>query len=207
MPSWDVFHSERLEVLRGLSPEEVRAALAAGSIRDDDLVRPAGSAEPWSRLGDQPGLLGPPPVVEADEDLATRDQDAGTFPPVRLPEEMAGPHPEAPGSPPTASPPGERSVYDLDQFAPDDSDDFDSPSDNPAAQGSTRTDHDALARARTSKTAHTSNSTRSSRTTTNRADEAPDTLEGRGSESLRALLDDDDRDDLGPTPATASAHR
>ena len=37
MSLWDVFHSDRLELARGLSADEVRAGLADGSIRDDDL--------------------------------------------------------------------------------------------------------------------------------------------------------------------------
>ena len=56
MASWDVFHAESLELERGLSTDAVRAAKAAGALRDDDLVRPAGTAAAWSRLGDLPEL-------------------------------------------------------------------------------------------------------------------------------------------------------
>jgi biopolymer transport protein ExbD len=56
LASWDVFHAESLELERGLSPDAVRAAMAAGALRDDDLVRPAGTTVAWSRLGDLPEL-------------------------------------------------------------------------------------------------------------------------------------------------------
>jgi biopolymer transport protein ExbD len=55
--TWDVFLSERLELRRGLSGEEIRAAMARGELRDDDLVRPAGSSEPWAPLADLPALM------------------------------------------------------------------------------------------------------------------------------------------------------
>lgn len=71
MDSWDVFHSDRLEMDRGLSTADVRAAFARGDLRDDDLIRPAGTTVPWARLGDMPALLEsepepmPPPPVNA----------------------------------------------------------------------------------------------------------------------------------------------
>lgn len=64
MDSWDVFHSERLEVDRGLSTAQVRAALAAGDLHDDDLIRPAGTTIPWARLSDMPALFEPEPEPE-----------------------------------------------------------------------------------------------------------------------------------------------
>jgi biopolymer transport protein ExbD len=54
--AWDVFHAETLELQRGLSTAAVRAALTGGSIRDDDLVRPAGTTSTWTRLADIPEL-------------------------------------------------------------------------------------------------------------------------------------------------------
>lgn len=57
MASWDVFHSDRLEVEQGLSTSAVRAAIARGKIRADDMVRPANSPAPWKRVGDMPDLL------------------------------------------------------------------------------------------------------------------------------------------------------
>ncbi|MGP0063872.1 MAG: ExbD/TolR family protein [Isosphaeraceae bacterium] len=66
--SWDVFHAESLELERGLSTSAVRAALAGGALRDDDLVRPAGTAAAWTRLADIPELSAhdnsPPGVPE-----------------------------------------------------------------------------------------------------------------------------------------------
>src|SRR4051794_25545810 len=56
---WDVFHADRLELERGLSGDAIRAALARGELRDDDLARPAGTAIPWARLADLPELLSP----------------------------------------------------------------------------------------------------------------------------------------------------
>jgi biopolymer transport protein ExbD len=56
LAKWDVFHSDRLEVQRGLSSAEVRQALASGDLRDDDLIRPAGSSVPWGSLLDSPAL-------------------------------------------------------------------------------------------------------------------------------------------------------
>ena len=54
--AWDVFHAETLELQRGLSTAGVRAALKDGSIRDDDLVRPAGTTSTWTRLAEIPEL-------------------------------------------------------------------------------------------------------------------------------------------------------
>ncbi|MDR3636829.1 MAG: biopolymer transporter ExbD [Isosphaeraceae bacterium] len=62
MDSWDVFHSDRLEVERGLSTGEVRAAVARGDLHDDDLIRPGGTSVPWARLSDMPALLEPEPA-------------------------------------------------------------------------------------------------------------------------------------------------
>ena len=60
LANWDIFHSDRLEVEREISTEVVRAGLADGSIREDDLVRPSGVAAPWTRLGDRPLLFAEP---------------------------------------------------------------------------------------------------------------------------------------------------
>jgi biopolymer transport protein ExbD len=53
----DIFHSDRLEVERNLSDDALRAGLASGEIREDDLVRPAGTTAPWARIGDRPDLF------------------------------------------------------------------------------------------------------------------------------------------------------
>ncbi len=57
MTTWDVFHSERLEIERGLATDAIRAALAAGRLRDDDLVRPTGSNIPWTAIADVAELV------------------------------------------------------------------------------------------------------------------------------------------------------
>ena len=67
MPSWDVFHSDRLELARGLSAEEVRAGLASGTIRDDDLARPSGTSDPWARVAEVPELIAPPAAAPPPE--------------------------------------------------------------------------------------------------------------------------------------------
>lgn len=82
MASWDVFHADRLEVERSLDTAAVRQALARGDLRDDDLVRPAGTTVPWTRLADLPDLLetelehepAAPPSAEPEHEPA-RDDD------------------------------------------------------------------------------------------------------------------------------------
>jgi biopolymer transport protein ExbD len=66
LATWDVFHGGRLEVERSLTTEAVRAALARGDLRDDDLIRPSGTAVAWQRLGDLPDLLAAPAPDPAD---------------------------------------------------------------------------------------------------------------------------------------------
>jgi biopolymer transport protein ExbD len=61
---WDVFHSDRLELERGLDDARLRDALARGDLTEDDLIRPAGSSTPWERLGDRPDL--PAPAAEPE---------------------------------------------------------------------------------------------------------------------------------------------
>ena len=71
---WDVFHSDRLEVERSLTTDAVRAALARGDLRPDDLIRPAGTT-PWTRLADLPALTDPRPrAVDAQARPAHRPQ-------------------------------------------------------------------------------------------------------------------------------------
>lgn len=72
MAAWDIFHADRLELVRGLSAERVAAGLASGAIRDDDLARPSGTNTPWARIADLPELLSPsepaaPPKPAFDE--------------------------------------------------------------------------------------------------------------------------------------------
>lgn len=110
MASWDVFHADSLELERGLSSTAIRAALAGGALRDDDLVRPAGSTAAWARLGDFPELMtsdeaAPPPVVEAPEPAPSLprevDRRGGPTPPtIGAPERIrAGRAEPAPSRP------------------------------------------------------------------------------------------------------------
>jgi biopolymer transport protein ExbD len=74
---WDLFHVERMELERGLSGHQIRHARARGELRDDDLVRPAGSTVPWSRLDEIPELLAAPaaePPRQPGPDQAAVDQ-------------------------------------------------------------------------------------------------------------------------------------
>lgn len=92
MATWDVFHSDRLEVERGLDDASVRAALARGDLTEDDLIRPAGSGSPWERLGDRLDTLTPP--------------EPEPPPPVEVPPPFVPPPAPAPTPtpPPTAEP-------------------------------------------------------------------------------------------------------
>ena len=76
MATWDVFRSDRLEVERALTTEGVRAARARGDLRDDDLIRPAGTSVPWARLADLPALIAVEPVVEPAETPAPEHHPA-----------------------------------------------------------------------------------------------------------------------------------
>ena len=67
MATWDVFHSDRLEVERGIDDAAVRAGLSRGDLTEDDLIRPAGSGSPWERLGDRPDVLAAPAPPPADK--------------------------------------------------------------------------------------------------------------------------------------------
>jgi biopolymer transport protein ExbD len=63
LASWDVFHADRLEVERALEVAEIRHAFACGDLRDDDLVRPAGTTVAWLRLADLPELAEAAPAL------------------------------------------------------------------------------------------------------------------------------------------------
>ncbi len=87
MTIWDVFHSDRLEVERGLDSTSVKVALARGALTEDDLIRPSASGQPWERIGDRLDLLEdaepvaaapPPPAAPApsvDEPHLEDDED------------------------------------------------------------------------------------------------------------------------------------
>jgi biopolymer transport protein ExbD len=72
---WDVFHGDRLELERGLSAAAILEALARGDLRDDDLVRPAGTTVTWARLAELPELL--------ESGLPVSDQPASPVVPVQ----------------------------------------------------------------------------------------------------------------------------
>jgi biopolymer transport protein ExbD len=81
LETWDVFHSDRLEVERGLSTSEVRAAVARGDLREDDLIRPAGATSGWTPLADMPALLAPEVGEEAGFGADVEpDAEAGPVP-------------------------------------------------------------------------------------------------------------------------------
>jgi biopolymer transport protein ExbD len=63
LASWDVFHGDRLELERAVSTAAIREALVRGELRDDDLVRPAGTTVAWARLTEIPELLEPAEAI------------------------------------------------------------------------------------------------------------------------------------------------
>jgi biopolymer transport protein ExbD len=89
LANWDVFHSDRLEVERGLEPAAIRRAFKSGELGDDDLVRPAGTAVSWTRLADMPELTQPAP---ASAELA-QSTPVSTPVAVPVPQAAAGPPP------------------------------------------------------------------------------------------------------------------
>ncbi|MEW4566990.1 biopolymer transporter ExbD [Tautonia sp. JC769] len=96
MANWDIFHTDRLEAERSLSTEAVRAAVASGAIRADDLVRPAGSSVSWARIGDTPELL---PSYGQEGQPSTRPE-----PPKTNTKTTARPAPAGPAKPPATPP-------------------------------------------------------------------------------------------------------
>ena len=79
---WDVFHADRLELERGLDTAAIRRAFERGELRDDDLVRPAGTTVAWSRLAEVPELTeaaspSPEPAESAPASRRFRSTPAG----------------------------------------------------------------------------------------------------------------------------------
>lgn len=93
--SWDVFRTEAGDVLKGLSADAVRAALAGGVLSADDMARPAGSKQPWTPIAalteltaspaskPEPAPVPPPGPIQAGADdagsaeiLAVAEDDA-----------------------------------------------------------------------------------------------------------------------------------
>ncbi|RUL85255.1 biopolymer transporter ExbD [Tautonia sociabilis] len=126
MATWDIFHSDRLEVERDLSTEAVRAGVASGAIRADDLARPAGSGAPWVRVADAPGLFpappagpdlpgeGPPPTASGDSSRSFPSASFETEESVPVPDWARAIDPDAWPSPAPADlrPPAPGSVPD-----------------------------------------------------------------------------------------------
>lgn len=79
--NWDIFHSDRLEVERNLTSAAVRSGIAKGAILGDDLARPAGSSDPWTRLFEHPVLSSalaspaPPPTLSGPMSLQAMLED------------------------------------------------------------------------------------------------------------------------------------
>ncbi len=99
MANWDVFHSSRLEVERGLTSAQIRASLASGELQDDDLVRPAGTTVPWARILEMPALF-------QDEAVPAPTPPPAPAPTPVPPAAKAPPEPPVP-PPPPAGPPAE----------------------------------------------------------------------------------------------------
>lgn len=87
MASWDVFHADRLELERGLNAATIRERLTAGDLRDDDLVRPAGTTVAWARLSDIPELVEP---LEPAPVRAQPQPEPASPPPLLRPKPGAG---------------------------------------------------------------------------------------------------------------------
>jgi len=121
LATWDVFHGDQLEVERALTLEAVRQALARGSLRDDDLIRPAGTTAAWVRLADFPGLLTPEPQPEPE---SPPDRGLGFPPGVGEASPVPPPLPASPSETEPEFPPDDddpdSDVLDFPQFEVDD---------------------------------------------------------------------------------------
>lgn len=109
--SWDIFHTDRLEIERGLELSEVRAALHRGKLREDDLIRPAGSSETWRRIADRTDLIPADQqqktlVAEIDEDDEPADPLTDPNPPpAKRSADQPGKALRTPGMAPAGTPP------------------------------------------------------------------------------------------------------
>jgi biopolymer transport protein ExbD len=95
LSTWDVFHGDRLELERGLTAAAILEALARGDLRDDDLIRPAGTTVAWARLAEMPELRG--------SAQPTADHSASSPAPVPT-------KPAPPNSTPAAESPGDYEI-------------------------------------------------------------------------------------------------
>lgn len=55
--NWDIFHKTELRLEPGLTTGQIRDRLLKGELRNEDLVRPAGTDQPWTKLADMPALV------------------------------------------------------------------------------------------------------------------------------------------------------
>lgn len=76
MAVWDVFRKSDLKLQQSLSTSQVRDGVLGGTLQPDDLVRPAGSDQPWVKIADMPALV--------------RDGE------IEPPNQQLGPAPESP---------------------------------------------------------------------------------------------------------------
>lgn len=114
---WDVFISDRLEVVRGLTLAEVRKSIDQQEFRDDDLIRPTGTTSPWTRIDELSELAELSLLIEsARPPLAP----AFEMKPAAIEPEPVAEHiqdePEKPGQP--AELEGDPELSNL-EFAPD----------------------------------------------------------------------------------------
>lgn len=89
---WDIYQTESLVLQGSMSLADIRHALAQGKLGKSDLIRPAGSSEPWKRLSEfdlrqaenvsvaDADLLDPNAEIDVDS-----DSDVGTTPPQKTP--------------------------------------------------------------------------------------------------------------------------
>jgi biopolymer transport protein ExbD len=107
LASWDVFHADRLELERGLSTQAIREALLRGSLRDDDLVRPAGTTAAWGPLADIPELMPAPqqtPQSAPPAQASVQSPPAPAIPGAAPTSDFEVEAEDADGAPPTPAP-------------------------------------------------------------------------------------------------------
>jgi biopolymer transport protein ExbD len=97
--SWDVFHTDRLEAQKGWTTAEVRASIARGDLREDDLARPSGSAEGWKRIAEIPVLMGPGPERKPPPPVRGPKPGAGEIPTAVLLDDLNEAQSFAPANP------------------------------------------------------------------------------------------------------------
>ncbi|MFO0961032.1 MAG: biopolymer transporter ExbD [Isosphaeraceae bacterium] len=102
MAVWDVFRKSDLKLQQSLSTAQVREGVLGGTLQPDDLIRPAGSDQPWIKIAEMPALirdgeieppaqhLGPAPDPRsAVPDLFEGDDEEDEYDPLEEDEEAA----------------------------------------------------------------------------------------------------------------------